>query len=185
MRNFELALMALQKGEIIAYPTEGVFGLGCDPDNFQAIRKLLRLKQRPIEKGLILVAASYQQLLPYINESQLNQEQLKQIYDSWPGPVTWVMPPSILVSTYLSGKFSSIAVRVTDHPVAQIMCYVFGKPLVSTSANLSGESPCTSSSEVKRQFGDKSVTILEGKVGNPGKITTIRDAKTAKILRVC
>ncbi len=80
MENFEQVLEALQKGEVIAYPTEGVFGVGCDPDNPEAIQKLLELKQRPVEKGLILIAANYEQLLPYVDESQLTQEQLDKVH---------------------------------------------------------------------------------------------------------
>ena len=92
MDNFEQVLNALQQGEVIAYPTEGVFGVGCDPDNPKAIQKLLDLKQRPVEKGLILIAASYEQLLPYIDESQLTPEQLATVHATWPGPYTWIMP---------------------------------------------------------------------------------------------
>lgn len=88
MDNFQHTLQALQQGEVIAYPTEGVFGVGCDPDNPHAIKKLLELKQRPVEKGLILIAASYEQLLPYIDESQLTDEQLATVKATWPGPVT-------------------------------------------------------------------------------------------------
>lgn len=85
MDNFNQALNALKSGEVIAYPTEGVFGVGCDPDNADAIKKLLALKQRPVEKGLILIAANYEQLLPYIDESQLTPQQLEKIHQSWPG----------------------------------------------------------------------------------------------------
>lgn len=83
MENFEQVLEALQTGEVIAYPTEGVFGVGCDPDNPEAIQKLLELKQRPVEKGLILIAASYEQLLPYVDESQLTQDQLDKVHATW------------------------------------------------------------------------------------------------------
>lgn len=116
MDNFEQVLNALKQGEVIAYPTEGVFGVGCDPDNPEAIQKLLELKQRPVEKGLILIAASYDQLLPYIDESQLTEEQLQTVHATWPGPYTWIMPASDKVSNWVSGQFDSIAVRVTDHP---------------------------------------------------------------------
>lgn len=98
MDNFAQVVAALQQGEVIGYPTEAVFGVGCDPDSEQAVHKLLALKQRPIEKGLILIAADYDQLLAYVDESQLTTNQLEQIKNSWPGPVTWVMPtkPSVL-----------------------------------------------------------------------------------------
>ncbi len=183
MDNFESVLQALQQGEVIAYPTEGVFGVGCDPDNQQAIDKLLMLKQRPIEKGLILIAASYQQILPYIDENQLTAEQLQTVKSTWPGPVTWVMPVKAGISSHLTGQFDSIAVRVTDHPLVQKLCLAFGKPITSTSANLTGLEPCRTTEEVEQQLGDKLVAILQGKVGGRTQPTEIRDAKTCAVLR--
>lgn len=183
MDNFEQALLALKQGEVIAYPTEGVFGVGCDPDNNEAIDKLLALKQRPVEKGLILIAANYSQLLPYIDESQLTAAQLKEVKSTWPGPVTWIMPTSDKVSSSLCGQFDSIAVRVTDHPLVQKMCHAFGKPLTSTSANLTGHPPCMTTQEVEEQLGDKLVAVLHGETGGREKPSEIRDAKTSRILR--
>lgn len=183
MDNFNQALNALKSGEVIAYPTEGVFGVGCDPDNADAIKKLLALKQRPVEKGLILIAANYEQLLPYIDESQLTPQQLEKIHQSWPGPVTWIMPCSDTVSNWVCGQFDSIAVRVTDHPLVQKMCNAFGKPLTSTSANLTGQPPCMTTNEVKHQLGDRLVAILEGETGGREKPSEIRDAKTSQVLR--
>lgn len=183
MDNFDKALCALREGEVIAYPTEGVFGVGCDPDNSKAIEKLLQLKQRPVSKGLILVAASYQQLQPYIDESQLTAKQLEQVKQSWPGPVTWVMPCSDKVSEWVSGQYDSIAVRVSDHPLVQKMCIAFGKPLTSTSANLTGQPPCKTTQEVYQQLGSQLVAVLEGETGGRENPSEIRDAKTSKVLR--
>lgn len=183
MDNFEQVLSALNNGEVIAYPTEGVFGVGCDPDSQEAIIKLLELKQRPVEKGLILIAANYEQLLPYIDESQLSEQQLNQVHSTWPGPVTWIMPCSDKVSNLVSGQFDSIAVRVTDHPLVQKMCNAFGKPLTSTSANLSGQPPCMTTQEVEQQLGSRLSAILVGETGGRDKPSEIRDAKTSKVLR--
>ncbi|NIY93691.1 L-threonylcarbamoyladenylate synthase [Vibrio diazotrophicus] len=183
MDNFQQTLQALQSGEVIAYPTEGVFGVGCDPDSPEAIEKLLQLKQRPVEKGLILIAASYEQLLPYIDESQLTAEQLQQVKSTWPGPVTWVMPASSKVSKRVSGQFDTIAVRVTDHPLVQQLCNAYGKPLTSTSANLTGQPSCMTTEEVEEQLGDKLVAILRGATGGRNKPSEIRDAKTLQVLR--
>ncbi|GLT20244.1 threonylcarbamoyl-AMP synthase [Vibrio zhanjiangensis] len=183
MDNFEQVLLALNNGEVIAYPTEGVFGVGCDPDNPDAIKKLLELKKRPVEKGLILIAASYEQLLPYIDESQLSEAQLNRVHQTWPGPVTWIMPCSHKASKWVSGQFDSIAVRVTDHPLVQKMCFAFGKPLTSTSANLTGKPPCKTTQEVEHQLGDRLAAILAGETGGRDKPSEIRDAKTSKVLR--
>ncbi|PMH45416.1 threonylcarbamoyl-AMP synthase [Vibrio sp. 10N.286.49.B3] len=183
MSNIENALQALQQGEVIAYPTEGVFGVGCDPDNVAAIQQLLQLKQRPVEKGLILVAANYQQVLPYIDESQLTSDQLAMVQSTWPGPVTWIMPASKHVSHWLSGQFDSIAVRVSAHPLVQELCLSFGKPITSTSANLTGLEPCRTVEEVTQQLGDHLGTIVIGETGGRDKPSEIRDARSDQVLR--
>lgn len=183
MSDIKRAVQALSEGEVIAYPTEGVFGVGCDPDSPAAIQRLLAIKQRPVEKGLILIAASYQQLLPYIDESQLSAEQLTEIHASWPGPVTWVMPVSQRVSDYVSGQFDSVAVRVTDHPLVRELCLAYGKPITSTSANLTGQPPCMTNAEVYQQLGDCGVVVLEGETGGRNRPSEIRDARSGNILR--
>ncbi len=183
MSNFEQAIEALKSGNVIAYPTEGVFGVGCDPDNPDAIKKLLLLKKRSVDKGLILIAASYQQILPYIDESVLDKQRLETIQASWPGAVTWVMPVSAMTSEWVRGRFQSVAVRVTDHPLVQKLCLAYGKPITSTSANLSGRPPCMSVSEVQTQLGSKNIVILEGQTGGRSKPSEIRDALSLNVLR--
>ncbi|MGL6262232.1 L-threonylcarbamoyladenylate synthase [Vibrio sp. WXL210] len=183
MDNFAAAIDALTQGKVIAYPTEGVFGVGCDPDNPQAIQSLLAIKQRPVEKGLILIAASYKQIKDYIDETQLSEAQLAAIRATWPGPVTWVVPASDKVSSWVSGQFDSVAVRVTDHPLVQQLCQQFGKPITSTSANLTGQPPCKTHQEVVEQLGNQPVTIVEGETGGRANPTEIRDAKTGQVFR--
>lgn len=180
--NLTQVIKALELGKVIAYPTESVFGVGCDPDNIQAIKKLLQLKQRTANKGLILIAAHYQQLLPYIDEAQLTDEQLQRVKESWPGPITWIMPASERVSSWLSGQFDSIAVRVTDHPLAKQLCHVYGKPITSTSANLSGLPPCKTGTDVEKQLGS-SVVILFGETGGRENPSSIRDARSLQLIR--
>ena len=181
--NIDQVVDALHNGDVIAYPTEGVFGVGCDPDNAMAINKLLQVKNRSVDKGLILIAASYQQVLPYIDESKLTKKQLDEIKTTWPGPVTWVMPVSTKTSKLVTGKFDSVAVRVTDHPLVQHLCRVFDKPITSTSANLSGMPPCMTTPEVQHQLGQSGVVILSGKTGGRDKPSEIRDAVSGKVLR--
>ncbi|MGO1298347.1 MAG: Sua5/YciO/YrdC/YwlC family protein [Vibrio sp.] len=183
MNNIPESVSALTRGEVIAYPTEGVFGVGCDPDNPLAIQKLLTLKQRSKEKGLILIAASYAQLLPYINEDLLTQAQCDHVKQSWPGPVTWIMPASSQTSEWVRGQFDTVAVRVTDHPLVQMLCQAYGKPITSTSANLSGLPPCMTTAEVEQQLRYGLGAILDGSTGGRERPTAIRDAKTLHILR--
>jgi len=171
------------QGGIIAYPTEAVFGFGCDPDNEQAIEKLLSLKQRSKDKGLILLAGHYSQLLPYIDESEISQEQLIIIKSRWPAAITQIMPAKTNISPLLSGNFSTIAVRVTQHPVIIELCQRINKPIISTSANLSGEETLTSWQAVKQQFSDQVDYIIEENTLGLTKPSSIIDALTSKVLR--
>ncbi|RKS85836.1 L-threonylcarbamoyladenylate synthase [Orbus hercynius] len=169
-------------GNVLAYPTEAVFGLGCDPDCKNAVLTILALKNRPIEKGLILIASDFNQLIPYIDQSALTQEQKTLMFNSWPGPVTWVVPKHKTTPYFLTGEFDSIAVRVTAHPLVREMCQLFGKPLVSTSANQSGQEPCRSIVEIEQQFG-KAFPALHGEIGTRTKPSEIRDIQTGQIIR--
>lgn len=174
------AVRILQQGGVIAYPTEAVYGLGCDPDNDQAVEKLLAIKQRSRDKGLILIAADFQQLRPYLAE--INNSLKAKILATWPGPVTWLWPASPAVSSLLRGKHDTIAVRVTAHPLAAALCREFAGPLVSTSANLSGKPPTRTAEEVRNQLGELDY-VLEGEVGGRTKPSEIRDALSGEVLR--
>lgn len=179
---FDVIITALKEEKVIAYPTEAVFGLGCDPDSEKAVNRLLLLKNRPWEKGLILIADSYERLNPYIDDNQLDNEQKKTIFSFWPGPVTWVIPAKTTTPKWLTGHFSTLAVRVTDHPLVRQLCLIYGKPLVSTSANLTGLEPCRSAEDVRQQFGNN-FPVLEGTVGGRQNPSEIRDALTGKLYR--
>lgn len=172
----------LQQQAVIAYPTEAVFGLGCDPDSEEAVMQLLAYKQRPVEKGLILIAADYQQLMPYIADHELSAAQREKMFASWPGPVTWVLPALPRTPRWLTGRFATLAVRVTDHPAVQDLCRQFGKPLVSTSANLSGQPPCRNVAEVLQQFGER-FPVLQGETGGRLNPSEIRDIISGDIIR--
>lgn len=169
-------------GEILAYPTEAVFGLGCDPDNEQAVMSLLALKQRPVEKGLILVAKTYSQLLPYVKDSAIPLDRRTAIISSWPGPVTWLLPRADNAPEWLTGGSDMIAVRVSAHPVVMQLCEILDKPLVSTSANLSGQSPVTEAQEIVHTFANN-VRLVPGKVGASLKPSEIRHGLTGNIIR--
>lgn len=175
-------LQALRSEEVIAYPTEAVFGLGCDPDSQLAVDKLLKLKQRSWKKGLILVAANYAQLQPYIDDSVLPDEAKRAVFTSWPGPVTWLIPARSRTPNWLTGGFNTLAVRVTAHPQVKELCLAFGKPIVSTSANISGSSPCRSSQQVREQFGEQ-FPLLAGQVGESANPSAIRHALTGEWIR--
>lgn len=173
---------ALKQQQVIAYPTEAVFGLGCDPDSEAAVNKLLELKLRPWEKGLILIADNYEQLKSYVDDSQLNEQQRQAMFATWPGPVTWVIPAKKTTPKWLTGQFDTLAVRVTNHELVKALCREYGKPIVSTSANLSGLEPCRTTEEVIVQFKD-TIPVLDGVVGGRLNPSEIRDAMTGQLYR--
>lgn len=173
----------LHDGGVIAYPTEAVYGLGCDPDNDTAIHKLLEIKNRSWKKGLILVAADLNQLMSYIDLSALTQTQLSDVEQKWPGPFTFVMPTFKHISPLLRGEFDTIAVRVSAHKGVQEICRAFGKPLVSTSANLASMPPAMSHLDVVNELGAKLDALVIGELGQERQPSTIIDARTGKILR--
>ncbi len=175
------ARYALRQGGVIAYPTETVFGLGCDPNNEYAVTRLLALKCRPWEKGLILLAADLEQLQPYIKP--VDPRQMKKIIATWPGPVTWVFNASSHVPPWISGRYSTVAVRVTSHAVACDLCRQFGDALVSTSANLGGHSPTQRALHVRRWFGDTIDYLVPGEAGPYTNPSVIKDARTGAIIR--
>ena len=177
------AINALHEEQVIAYPTEAVFGLGCDPMSASAVQRLLDIKQRPVEKGLILVAANIEQLNDYVDFSRLNQTQLAKIKQTWPGPTTWVMPACSKVPNWLTGQFSSIAVRVSAHPVVQQLCLAFNGPITSTSANLTGCQPCTTTAQVQQQLAELLGAVVDAPVGSLAQPTTIKDALTGNVYR--
>jgi L-threonylcarbamoyladenylate synthase len=179
------AILALTTQGVIAYPTESVFGLGCDPDCDVAIQKILDLKQRPAHKGLILIAANIEQLQNYADFSSLNAEQLNNIKATWPGPFTWVVPTQPSLSKLVCGDFDSIAVRVTKHPVVQALCQAFGKPIISTSANLSGLEACIRAQQVQQMFINNPLLdyVIEQPVTGLKNPSQIHDALTGKRLR--
>ena len=174
------AASILASGGVIAYPTEAVFGLGCMPDNQQALKRLLEIKQRPIDKGLILIASEIQQLESFVDFKQL--DNIEEISATWPGPVTWLVPCSESTSPLLRGKFDTLAVRVSDHPMVRALCAITG-PITSTSANLTGEEPARSTAELSQDLTKLLDFILPGEVGDLSSPTEIRHAKTGEIVR--
>lgn len=180
--SIESITQSVQSGQVIAYPTEAVFGLGCDPDNESAALKILELKQRPVEKGMILIASTYSQVAKYVNDELIPFERRPEIFSSWPGPVTWLLPKSAAAPAWITGESEFIAVRVTNHPTVRSLCNALDAPLVSTSANPAGDEPATSASEVAAYFGDDLI-IIDEKLGEQAKPSQIKHSMTGQVLR--
>ncbi|WP_321277415.1 L-threonylcarbamoyladenylate synthase [Thiomicrorhabdus indica] len=178
--SIENAVQQLRLGNIIGYPTEAVYGLGCDPFNEQAFEKLLHVKHRPVEKGVILAAASIEQIEDLVRICGESWEQ--QVRDSWPGPVTWVLPVRQSMPKWVTGGRETLAVRVSSHPTVKALCEAFNGPIVSTSANPSGKEPARSYAEVKNYFGNR-FDCIDAPLGELSEPTQIWDAQTRKRLR--
>ena len=165
-------------GGVITCPTEGVFGLSCMPDNAAAIRRLLELKQRDAAKGLILIAASKQQLRDWIGVTP----------DDIPDPlpkqaITWIVPAAEGVSQLVRGEHSGIAVRITNNPTARSICEAVRSALISSSANLAGEATISDSEAVHRMFAGSVDYVLPGECGPASGPSQIIDLKSGKKLR--
>ncbi len=181
LSDLNASLNCLKKGQILAYPTEAVFGLGCDPFNADAVGRLLMIKQRSVDKGLILVAATWQQIESLVEP--IPPRALTQVLATWPGPFTWVFPVSPAVPHWIRGKHRTIALRVSSHPVIQELCQAFGGPIVSTSANRDGQPPLRDYRAVCMMFGKQIDFILPDKVGGQNNPTIIRDAISGETIR--
>ena len=175
------AVEQLRKGNIIAYPTEAVFGLGCDPRNESAIAKILQLKGREQSAGLVLIASDFEQLKPWIADTE--SDLIEKAMQTWPGPVTWLFPRAAGVSDFVAGSHKTVAVRITAHEGSQAICQAFGSALISTSANPSSASPALSSNEVNHYFGNGLGGILAGPLGGASQPSEIRDLESGDVIR--
>ena len=174
-------LLALARQGVIACPTEAVWGLSCDPWSERAVRRVLDLKQRAADKGLILVAADEAQLEFLIGD--LAEALRHKMRLSWPGPSTWLVPHQGRVPPLVHGRFSSVAIRVSAHPLVRRLCRHFGSPLVSTSANRAGAPPPKNLLALRRYFGAAPDALLPGRLGGLERPSTIRDVFTDAVLR--
>lgn len=179
--TLQAAVRVLLQGGVVAYPTEAVYGLGCDPANVVAVERILQIKQRSADKGLILIAASENDFFPYLGN--VDQAVWDKVTGTWPGPYTWLLPANKAVSPLLTGDHASIAVRVTAHPLARALCEAFGAPLVSTSANRAGEPALRTEQDVSERLGAQVDMILAGAVGDASRPTEIRDALSDELIR--
>jgi L-threonylcarbamoyladenylate synthase len=174
--------MQLHSGGVIAYPTEGVWGLGCDPFDEAAVLRILQLKKRPVEKGLILVAAGVDQIAALL--APLTAAERSTVLATWPGPTTWLLPdPEQRVPAWIKGKFATVAVRVSAHPEVIRLCRAFGGPLVSTSANPADAPPATKRVRVLTWFGTRLDYVVPGRLGGQQGPSAIRDLHSAAPVR--
>lgn len=172
----------IASGGVVAYPTEAVWGLGCDPQNEASVRLLLHYKNRSPKQGLILVAANTRQFQPLFEH--LSEDQRRRVMETWPGSVTWLLPNyRQWAPPWITGEHDSVAIRVTAHPVARALCQQLGRPLVSTSANPHGRRPAKNRIDVQRYFGERLDYVAPGYIGGHTNVSEIRDLNSGNIVR--
>ncbi len=179
--RIQRAAQILSEGGLVAYPTEAVWGLGCDLWDELAVERLLTLKQRSPAKGLILVAGAISQfdwLLADLSAAQQSRLRL-----SWPGPTSWLVPHRQLVPQWISGEHETVALRVSDHPVIVELCHAFGGPIVSTSANISGHRPAMEPYQVRQIFGAELDYLVPGRLGGRPRPSMIKDLVSDNVVR--
>lgn len=170
---------ALLGGGVIAYPTEGVFGLGCLPDDLAAIERLLYIKQRDAAKGLILIAAAPAQLRGWADATQLERLPVPHPQQ----PITWIVRPTDIVPALVTGNHAGLAVRITSNPVAAAICDAVGMPVTSTSANIAGQPVARNAYVLRRKFRHLVDFIVPGDCGPAMGPSEIRDLESGAVLR--
>ena len=175
------AARVLRAGGVVAYPTEAVYGLGCDPFDASAVQRVLALKRRAPDRGLIVIAADAEALRPLLLPQPA--AVMAPVLESWPGPSTWLLPAAPGVPVWITGGRECVAVRVTAHPLAAGLARAFGGPLVSTSANRSGRPAARTALKARRIFGGGVDYYLGGATGGAARPSLIRDARDGRVVR--
>ena len=181
--SLSAAVVALQGGGVIAYPTEAVWGLGCNPFDEAAVMRLLALKQREVGKGLILIAGALDAFEHLLDWDALPTDRREAVFATWPGPHTWIVPASGRVPHWITGMHDGVAVRVSAHPLVASLCDAFAGPLVSTSANRAGDPPPRQRGGIEPSLLGALDGWIEGDTGTLSAPTEIRDARSGAVLR--
>jgi L-threonylcarbamoyladenylate synthase len=183
MESVAAVAAALAAAGVVAYPTEAVFGLGCDPRDRTAFERLFALKQRPPTQGVLLIGSSFDQFASYIDLDATPAAAFQRARATGPAPNTCIFPRAAHAPTWIAGGHAGIALRVTAHAPAAALCRAFGGALVSTSANRHGEAPARTAEQVLAAFGDTLDAILNGSTAGLERPTPIRDAISGESVR--
>jgi len=178
--NCDEAVRFLKTGAVICYPTEAVYGLGCDPWCETAVKKIYKIKNRVEGKPFLLIASSITQLNKLIDIEKITDE----VKCSWPGHYTWLIPSKLATPKWLiDSKTNLIGVRVSNHPTVIEICNKFDNPIISTSANKSHENSINSKQDIINIFSDDIDFLVDGDLGNNKKPSIIKNMLTNKIIR--
>ncbi|HEU65387.1 MAG TPA: threonylcarbamoyl-AMP synthase [Chloroflexi bacterium] len=171
-REVEEGVKILQKGGVIAFPTDTVYGLGADAFNSTAVERIYEIKNRPRHQQLPLLIADVELLTTLAHPVPEFAWFLAKLF--WPGGLTLVLPKTDSVPAYLASD-PTIAVRIPDHPVCLALIRYLGNPIIGTSANISGQPPVLTAEEVGQQLGDKLDFVIDGGKCPGGKESTVVD----------
>lgn len=177
----KLVAAKLRRHEVIAYPTEGVWGLGCIPESMEAVSRILALKRRSWEAGLILVAGTMEQVEPYLEGISVGEMDI--LASVWPAPVTFLVPDCGVAPEWIRGHHNTVALRVSAHPIIQSICAALGQPIVSTSANPAGRKPACDQLRLRQYFPEGIDYIVPGELGGNEGASEIRILRTGEVVR--
>lgn len=181
-RDIRRAASSLRSGGVIAYPSDTVYGLGCLPTDTAALKKILAIKQRSVDKGLILLAANRAQLASF-TDSGLTEANWQTICADQAQPTTWLVPAAEDISPLLCGSHTTIAVRITRHPGSCALCLAVNSAIVSTSANLSGEPSPKAWESLSPAIASKVDLVLQSRCGNSERPSQIRHLRNGQVIR--
>lgn len=176
------AAQILRRGGVVAHPTEAVWGLACDPFSEAAVNKMLDLKGRPVEKGLILLSADVSHFAPLL--APLSEDLQKRFLSPTARPTTWIVPDlHNKVPAWVRGKHAGVAIRVSTHPLVKALSYYFGGAIISSSANPSGSKPAMHVRDIRRYFHNELDYVVSGALGGAARPSQIIDLESGQILR--
>lgn len=163
----------IKLGGVIAYPTDTIYGLGCDPYNAEAVARINLIKQRPLNKYFILLAGDIEQVRPLISITPEQEKTISQCAE----PTSWVVSASQQAPSWLTDKNHMLTIRISQHDEVKRLCQALGHAVISTSANISGKKPAKNSLQLHKYFHQKVDKIL---LSNKEPAT-----KPSKIIRLC
>ena len=178
--KIQQASAAILAGGVIAYPTEGVYGIGCLPDDPLAVDRILRIKGRTARQGLILVAPNISLLEPWIAPTEQELERLQRPVSK---PTTWIVTAAPGISQLLSGGRDTLAVRISAHPIVAALCNASSSALVSTSANRSGHRAAKTALQARCWLGNLLDYVISAPLGGAAGPSEIRVAQSDQVIR--
>lgn len=171
---------AVSRGAVFGYPTDTVWGFGCHPLIASSVSRILQIKNRSPDKGLILLSSRIEYCSTYLD---VETDQLAALASPTNQPTTWLATASALCPPWIRGIYPTVAIRITSHPLVQAICDGLQAPVVSTSANRGGKATARNSIQMRKQFGSELDYIVTGFPTGSLQPSEIRSLANGTILR--